>query len=549
MLNVKKLKNIKNMKRKLFIFFLTAITVLCYTKCENKLDTTPLGELNSETFYKNENDFEAASLAPYSTILDLYYDQSGLGWFNSTWLVSDDARQPRGTNSNAEFTWLPSNGDFSWIWENCYKGIMRANVILDRLPAADAFADENNKKRFEGEARFIRAYFNFILARNWGTPPVVPELITKLEDANLPNSQPGEIWDLIESDLKYAIANLPDEWDTDNLGRATSYAAMALLGKAMLFRAQWEGNDAKYGEALQQFNAVISSDKYMLLSNFGDNFKESMENNEESVFEIQMSPGDANPWLPTDFGLEQNQNVGSAGTGRKIYSGAACDEGNCAPGANAYGYGAILPTSSLQDEFETDDARLYDTNYFDPNEEYSVNGDLYNPLWSFTKLNVAKYIHPFDPSGFPNNYSGNNERIIRYADVLLMAAECELLGNGDVTKASSLINQVRKRARDYYEVVNGTPAPSGTLPDRPDNVSVDQMMQWLMHERRVELAHECHRYDDLVRWHRAGIINIKNDIVFGSQVANQNWSEKNLIKPIPQREIDNNPNLKQNDGY
>ena len=123
------------------------------------------------------------------------------------------------------------------------------------------------------------------------------------------------------------------------------------------------------------------------------------------------------------------------------------------------------------------------------------------------------------------------------------------MGNGNVERAAELINQVRERARNFYEILNGESAPEGTLPERPDNVSVDQMMEWLMHERRVELAMEVHRYDDLVRWHRAGIINIKNDIDFGNTLANQNWAERHLLKPIPQREIDNNPNLDQNTGY
>jgi hypothetical protein len=75
------------------------------------------------------------------------------------------------------------------------------------------------------------------------------------------------------------------------------------------------------------------------------------------------------------------------------------------------------------------------------------------------------------------------------------------------------------------------------------------MHEWLRHERRVELALEVHRYDDLVRWHRAGIINIPTDVDFGNTLANQNWNERHLLKPIPQGEIDNNPNLDQNTGY
>lgn len=539
-----------NIKVKISFVATLLLTILVYTRCDDKLDLAPLGELNSQTFYKSEKDFEAASLSPYSTILNLYYEQGGTGWFKGVWMPDDDVRDPRGSNQATEiFQWLPNNGDFSYIWSESYKGIMRANVILDRLPDADNFSDEANKARFEAEAKFIRAYFHFILARNFGNPPVVTELIKSLDNADLPNSQPGEIWDLIESDLKFAVDNLPDEWDDNNIGRATSWAARGILGKAMLFRAQWEGNDAKYGEALTQFNAIIDNGPFSLVDDYGDNFREATENNAESIFEIQMTRGDFNPWLPTDFGLEQNQNVGAAGSARKIYSGAACDNSNCAPGANAYGYGSVVPTQSLIDEFEDNDARLYHTAFTDTSDVYTVNGDKYNPLWSLTGFNIAKYIRPFDPSGNPLNITTNNERILRYSDVLLMAAEAEVLGNSNVQRAAELVNMVRKRARDFYEVLNGEPAPDGTLPDRADDVSPEQMMDWIMHERRVELAMEIHRYDDLVRWHRAGIIDIPTDVDFGNTLANQNWSEKNLIKPIPQGELDINPNLRQHDVY
>jgi hypothetical protein len=544
-----KLENIKMyniMGRSIKILLTIVLSLLFFTNCEDQLDKSPLGELTSETFYNNEADFEAASLAPYSTILNLYYEQFGRGWFAGIWMPDDDSRNERGNDNVEEFIWLPDNGDFRWVWETSYRGIMRSNVILDRLPVAEGFADEDNKPRYEAEAKFIRAYFYFILVRNFGNVPLIPELIKTLDDSRVGNSQPGEVWDLIESDLEFAVSNLPDEWDPDNVGRATSWAARALLGKALLFRAQWEGNDAKYGEALAQLNPIIG--RFSLIPDYADNFREESENNTESIWEIQMTRGDFNPWLTTDFGMEQNQNVGAAGTGRKIYSGAACDNNICAPGANGQGYGQIVPTQSLIDEFEPNDARLRHTAYTDTTDVY-VEGTNYNPQWSVTGFNVSKYIRPMIITGFPNNWSGNNERVIRYADVLLMAAECELLGNSDVSAAAGYINQVRERARNYYEIFYGTPAPAGTLPDRPTNVSVEEMMDYLMHERRVELAFEVHRYDDLVRWHRAGLINIATDIDFGNTLANQNWDTKHLLKPIPQIEIDNNENLSQNPGY
>lgn len=536
------------MKMKKYIK-ITALSLACmfiFSECDDKLDLAPLGELNSETFYNNEEDFEAASLAPYSTLLNLYYDQGGSRFLRPTMYASDDARNALGNNDIEEFNWLPNNGDFSNMYDDCFKGIMRANVVIEQLPLAEDFNDESNKARFEAEAKFIRAYFYFILARNFGDVPLVDRVISTIEESRAPNSQPGEVWDLIEADLEFASANLPESYDDDNIGRATRYAALSLLGKVELYRAQWFGNDTKYTEAAGHLNEVVNSGMYSLVEDYGDNFSEDTENNAESVFEIQMTRGDFNPWLPNDFGLAGNQNVGAAGTGRKIFTGAGCNQGECAPGGNVDGYGRVHITSSLMDEFEDNDPRIYHT-YYREGEDYA--GEPYDPAWSITGATPAKYLRPFTTGGFPPNISTNNERVIRYSDVLLLLAEAELMGNGNVARAAELINQVRERARNNYEIVYDEPAPDGLLPDRPSDVSVDQMHEWLRHERRVELALETHRYDDLVRWHRAGIISIPTDVEFGNTLANQNWQERHLLKPIRQRELDNNPNMDQNDGY
>lgn len=507
--------------------FIIGISLLSFISCEDKLDLAPLGELNSETFYVTEEHFEAASLGPYSTILNFYYEQSGNGHYKGIEYPSDDSRHGgQGENNNVDFIWLPNNGDFSFLYSTSYKGIMRANTILDQIPDSELTQDQKN--RFEGEAKFIRGFFYYFLAKNWGTPPMVMELITTLEDTRTANSAPGEVYALVEADLKFAKDHLPAEWNDSNKGRATKGAAAALLGKVYL-------SQQKYTEAASEFNEVISSGLYSLVDNYGDNFREDMQNNAESIFEIQFSRGDFNPWLPVDFGLERNENNGHAGTGRAIVFRAGCFVGNCAPGANGQGYGIIHATEGLQNEFEEGDPRLPYT-IFREGDDYF--GKPYNPQWSITGATPSKYLLDYIKYRQPNT-SSNNERLIRLAGVYLLLAEAELLGNNNVQKAADLINLVRRRAD-----------PSGDiLPDRSGAASVDEMMAFIMHERRVELAFEGHRYDDLVRWHKAGIINIKTDIDFGSSLANQNWNETHLLKPFPQRELDLVMELKQNPGY
>lgn len=532
------------MKIHLKYILLPLLATMVFSYCNDPLDRPPLGNLDATTFYQTETDFEAASLAAYSTMLNFYFDQFGLGWMQGILLPDDDVRNSRGSNDQEEFVWLSNNNQFTFLWEESYKGILRANVVLDRLPEATNFSDDSNKTRFEAEAKFMRAYFYFILARNWGTPPIVEELITDLGSTNIPNSQPGEVWDLIESDFTFAKNNLPEQWDTDNIGRATKWSAQGMLGKVKLFRAQWENNAAKYGEAITEFNEIVSSGSFNLTSDFNDNFEIETENNSESLFEIQMSRGDFNPWLSTDHPSQE----GAAGSGRRIFTGASCDEGNCAPGANSHGYGQIHITANLQNEFEPNDPRRPLTIFLEG--DLYTETDTFRANWSITGSTPAKYIKPFDPAGFPNNITTNNERILRYADVLLMLAEAELLGNNNTVRAVELINLVRERARNNWEIYNpDIPRPDDLLPDIASGISADEMFDALVHERRVELALECHRYDDLVRWHRAGLINITTDIDFGNTIAGQNWEVKNLLKPIPQRELDINTNLRQNDGY
>lgn len=513
------------MKAKIFSIFLV-LTLSIGVGCDDKLDLPPLGELNSDTFYKTVEDFEAASLGPYSSLLNFYYDQNGLGSYNGIEYPSDDTRHgDQGVNNNNDFIWLPNNGDFAWLYAESYKGIMRANVILNELPNSEM--NEQEKARFESEAKFIRAYLYFFLANNWGNPPLVSELITSLEGAQIGNSQPGEVLNLVEQDLIFAKNNLPDSWTGTDVGRATKGAAQALLGKVYLYREN-------YPQAAIELNAVVASGAYSLLENFEDNFSESFENNQESLFEIQFTRGDFNTWLPVDFGLEDNQNVGHAGTGRAIVYRASCFLGNCAPGANGQGYGRMHAAKNLQLAFEVGDPRMKSSIFIQGDAYF---GDEFDSLWSITGSTPSKYLLDYISYDQPNAGS-NNERVIRLADVYLMAAEAELLGNSNVAKAAEYVNIVRKRA-DPTSLI---------LAPRSASSSSEAMLEFIMHERRVELAFEGHRYADLVRWHNAGIINIPEDIDFGNP-GNQNWKETYLLKPYPQRELDLVKTLSQNPGY
>jgi len=509
-----------------------------FTKCNKQLDLQPLGELTAQTFYQTESDFEAASLSPYATMLTFYFDQSGSGWYTAMLLPDDDVTvRSNENNDNEDFNWLPIDGDLTSIWETCYKGVQRANLVIEQLPKATKFANPATKVRFEAEARFMRAYFNFILAVNWGTPPIARNVVTSLEDARMPNSKPGEMWDFIAEDFTFAKQNLPATWNNANTGRATRGAASGFLGKMLMYRAQWENKRELYTAADAEFSSIIASSTYSLLPNFSNNFALNAENNAESLFEIQFAFGRDNNWFP-------NENGGGSGNGRYIMWRAACELGNCAQGANAVGYGLVHVVSPLQNAFETNDPRRVQT-IFREGDPFPASGTpVFRANWSVTGSTPAKYIlgdrTGVEVTGWQPNMGTNNERILRFADVLLMSAECKLLGTTEnISGAAELINRVRRRADPTSLILLPRSAAS----------TRDQMVRFLMHERRVELALESHRYNDLVRWHRAGLINIKNSIDFGRTPANSNWNVRHLLKPIPQRELDLNTNLVQNPGY
>ena len=571
-------------KRRALAMLAPVACALFFTQCDGFLDTKPFGALNTGTYYKSAKDFESATIGAYSTLQNLTYSGRDASLFEQGMLPDDDTRAP-GTDANNDFSWTPTNGSVGYIWNVSYRAVLRTNLILQQLELADQLTAAQ-KARFEGEAKFVRAYFYFILARYFGTPPLVTEVASTIEETRPGNSAPGEVWDLIESDLESAITGLAGL--TMENGRATEWAARALLGKVELYRAQWGTGDAailkgvsptaKYQEAVGHLQAVVNSGRFTLV-NYENNFKHTTENNAESLFELQASFGtDINGWAAVD----ENGGGASSGTGRPLATGAGGFNGVNSPGGFDWGDGGIIIAPTLVAAFEPGDPRAYFTFYStgeaygracgtNPapyNYRWSCSGSTVNrgeqANWSVTGFTPAKYIRPYENFAggqmLNQSVSQNNERLIRYADVLLLLAEAKLLASNDVAGAAQHINQVRARARAAYDRAYGAQSadaalyaskvrPANLLPDRPSNVTRDEMLAWLMHERRVELALEIHRYDDLVRWIRGGLLP-RSAIDFGDPVANQRFNPTvHLLRPIPLSELDLDENLNQNPGY
>lgn len=503
--------------------FITASFVLisgtfAYLACnKNRLEIPPPTQ-SEESFFKSENEFRTAVLGVYAGLTDYYSASNSGGGFGSAeleafYLSGDDLTLT--VNSNFEFFdgLNGSNDKLKQIWKSSYIIIGRANKVIDKLKSVEdgVFTTPGLKEANEGEALFLRSFAHFMLWNLFGTAPVDTIVVTATSQFNIPSSSGVQLLDQVIIDLQRAATILPPTaWDDKNTGRVVAKSAYALLGKAYLFRGNATGNAGDYAAAVAAFDQITDAS---LMPNFGDNFTLDQENNAESLFEFQAGRNiiatDQNAWLGNDV-----CDCGVTGSFYQMFY----------DGAGTYmAAGKYQPTQKLIAAFDAADPRLPFTMV--PAEQrvtkYIVDGDV-------TDGAVLSLI---------------NNRIIRYADVLLMKAEAVLQSNGDPAVAVGLVNQVRERARNM--------TPAGTIPAalNTGETNTTTIMQWIMDERFRELAAEGHRWFDLRRWQLAGFIQLDNAFFSSSNESDMAFEDHYLYFPIPTNETDVNPNVVQNPGY
>lgn len=408
-----------------------------------------------------------------------------------------------------------SNGLVSSNWRGNYRTINRANFVIARVPemVVPVQIEESKKNRYEAEARFLRAWSYFELVSLWGPVPVVTEPITTENGVpGLPRADSEEtIYSLIFDDLTKAIPNLPlrNDLATNELGRAPREAAQALAAKIYMFRGE-------YSKAKPFLDEIIAGKAFKLVDRFLDNFQEENENNAESLFEVQFSEafGDNGAWSAQGNGAAEVTFRGQE------------------YGPNAWRN--LIPSDGLVSEFEVDDPRKNYTFYQlgdlyndgkDTLKASNVQGDSQKPSWKKYQTIYKRKTE--------NVRSGINFRVIRYADVLLMAAECEN-DAGNIPEAIAYMNEVRDRADVMM--------PHYPTAEYPCNDKTETLRA-IMHERRVELAGEQIRNRDIRRWRRQGKLTTE---------PISNYVPKYDLLPIPTEEIDNNSaltNANQNSGF
>ncbi|MFD3002945.1 RagB/SusD family nutrient uptake outer membrane protein [Pontibacter toksunensis] len=513
---------------KKILYFMLAVG-LTMTSCENDLDIINPNNPTENDFWQTATDAEQGVNAIYSTLhrgpIVLWQ------WFYYT-VRSDEAfsRSPRVDIPNNMDKFLITNynfGETNWIYGDNYIGIFRANQVLANVP--DIEMDPDLKARLLGEAKFFRGFFYYNLASLYGNVPIILEpSTTTMQPANATREA---VYAQAAQDLTDAAEVLPLSYSGANVGRVTKGAAMAMLAKAYM---QMRNYQAAY-EPLHWLVEGPGSEIYGLLENYRENFLSTTENNKESVFEWQFATNESEF---TDNDVQTpNQNYGSP-LAQFI-----------AP-ANI-GFSDAEIRRWVVNEFHEEetvtgerDPRLSASFFFDSTDvrgpEFSmIYGQTFAQRYgpNDTRVWVRKFANDAEPGRTREGFrSANNYRFVRYSDVLLMYAEV-LNALGRTQEAYQYVDRVRERV--------GL-APLAVV--KP-GLSQEAFLEQIMHERVTELAGEGHRWNDLDRWGYFESQEKLNELIERDPAFSTFMLDRHRLLPLPQRDVDINPNLVQNPNY
>ncbi len=497
--------------------FVIIIGMLMIGSCDTDiLDYPDPDSKNTETYFNTPKQIEEGAFAIYSS----FFHNSSFGWelpevfdalaneFEGTPL---SAHEPE-IQALVRYQHNNANGPISSYWRLLYRMILRSNLVIEK---GVQYADKNGANlivtRSLGDAYFLRGWAYSQLAFHWGGVPIRTTLIT-VGNGNALRAPLEDVWAQAETDFKHAQDALPETWDNEFLGRATKGAATGFLGKLYLYTK-------KYSEAEAEFFKMEGSYSLLPGKEWDNNFGEINENNDESVFEIQFShvPGTDPSYIFSD--PETSDNPGRQNARAQLYSWTDWANWAFQPRRvgdfqynNESGEPYVDPRAALTFYGGTTGDQTYCDNCPGgvKNFDFVTNGYWYR-----------KGTNKENKSQENSVQTGNNIRLMRYADVLLMRAECQLkLGN--VNAGIDFINQVRNRIGAF--LYNGTYTP-------------DQAFELLKRERQLEFMGEQIRYNDLKRW---GILKETMDIELKVLAGNPNVQDKHYLFPIPQIELDTN---------
>ena len=494
---------------KIKIYIAVLVLLLAGTSCNKDfLTKAPLDNVNTTNFYKTQNDALAAINAAYQPLqrpklFNFRMWTSDIMAGNSVTGGANDGSDGIETIQESNFVTQSDNAGVLDLYRGPAPGILQCNIVLQKVPAINM--DAGIKARILGEAKFLRGLYYFILVRYFGDVPLILTPQNPGDADNYPSRTPkAQVYAQIVIDLTDAMTELPlsTSYTGADIGRASKGAAAGMLAKVYLTLGQYQ----KCADLCQQVSAM----GYALNADYADNFSPVKKNTVESLFEVQYSGA-------TTYGFFDDLNQASW---TSTFTGPR-NQTNFVQGA----YGWDLPTQEFVNAYEPGDKRKDETILYPGCPQFA--GNTYVASYSLTGYNLRKFLVPNAISPAYNT-SPEDFPVLRYADILLMWAE-SLNELGQTSAAEAPLNLVRARA-GLLNITTG--------------LSKDDFRTAILHERRIELAFEGQRWFDLIR-----INNGQYGLDFLHSIGKTNATSKNLLLPIPQQEIDANPNLKQNPGY
>ena len=506
------------------------------TSCQKDILNQPNPNLAlTASFWRNSDDATKGIIAAYSGLQQLGTYRR---WLNFAFDIRDDEGFSQSPwNELRDFNrFIIGNYDFEVnfnIYRDHYRGIVRCNQVIDNVPNITGM-DATLQKQILAEAKFIRALEYFNLVSLYGRVPLALNQITSLSVIPPQATDEAQVWNQVYSDLLAAIPDLPLTYSGNDVGRATKGAAQTLLGKAYMQNKRW-------ADASAQFASVISSGQYRLTDNYTDNFRHTTENNSESIFEVQFTDtkrgGNDGDDATSSEGGQRSQFFGVPGFGFNdgevrpwvvnefLKEGTASGQRDPRLAATVF-YNRFDKTQFPSALPVDNDRGVYGAGNF----ETRYAGDARNLARVFWRKYQTDYYRTFEDFDSPIN-----QRVMRYADVLLMQAEA-LNEQGQTAAAIPLINQVRQRASTGLAAL-GTGA-----------FTQAGLRTQLMHERVTELTGEGTRWFDLRRWGYFDTQDGINTLAAHDDDYSYFKLNKSRLLPLPQTDVDL-AKLTQNTGY
>ncbi|MEM7370250.1 MAG: RagB/SusD family nutrient uptake outer membrane protein [Bacteroidota bacterium] len=525
------------MKNLIRIIFLTG--VLTMSSCADALNLTPIDSGALDGFFTSTTDVIAGVNGVYQIWTGRWWGGAYIHVQPHFEAVTENAviccAWEYQYKAIAQGTFSPATGGVvGWKWDFGYQSIFRVNSILEVIESGvieDLPTSSDAYKQLTAELRFLRAYVYQELTFLYGDVPLVDKTLTPAEAREIARSPRTQVEDLMYADLDYAIENLKDEPFQGEFGRPTRIAALALKGRAQMYRSDFTGAASTLKQVIDEEGGVVGLDP-----DYESLFRGDNEQSPEIIFSLQYVDNEVGAgegsFLAAHYGPNTLANT-SAGTGQ--------------------GWGAFDFTEHLVNDYWMTDGMPYDQSpLYDPDNPYANRDSRFEGTFFFPGAvyrGVTLDTINFNTNGAPktihiasrkwksetSNSSWNTNSkvdfvLMRYADVLLMYAEAVNETSGATPAVYEAMNKIRDRAM---------------MPHVTTGLSKDQMRDEIKHERKVEFFMEGTRYFDLLRWRDAESVLLTPGIA-ESRIFD---ASKHYLWPIPQFAIDQSPNLTQNPGY